>query len=327
MPVVEQTDRIEIPEDAIRVDVFRSSGPGGQSVNTTDSAVRVTHLPSNMVVTCQDEKSQLKNKAKALKILRARLLERAQAEQQAEIAASRKSMVGTGDRSERIRTYNFPQSRVSDHRINLTLHSLDNQAIAEAALAECQVKGFHTSVVVVDRAGQMLVLLRDEQASSQTAEMARRKAYTARMFRISSAEFQKRTAGDVPYSAQRNVADVLALAGGVPIKVGEDTIREFTRVPLCEEFPKEPGQRSCAGDRGGGGAAAGLAVDVDAVGTRPEPSPRTRSTNEPRTVSVWITAPAFRTSPTLSGCQTLLPVVYRAAPLIRTILALPCVTF
>jgi uncharacterized protein GlcG (DUF336 family) len=98
------------------------------------------------------------------------------------------------------------------------------KTIAEAALAECQAKGFHTSVVVVDRAGQMLVLLRDEQASSQTAEMARRKAYTARMFRITSMEFQKRTAGDVPYSAQRNVADVLALAGGAPIKVGEETI-------------------------------------------------------------------------------------------------------
>ena len=98
------------------------------------------------------------------------------------------------------------------------------KTIAEAALAECQAKGFHTSVVVVDRAGQMLVLLRDEQASSQTAEMARRKAYTARMFRITSMEFQKRTAGDVPYSAQRNVADVLALAGGAPINVGEETI-------------------------------------------------------------------------------------------------------
>jgi uncharacterized protein GlcG (DUF336 family) len=98
------------------------------------------------------------------------------------------------------------------------------KTIAEAALAECQSKGFHTSVVVVDRAGQVLVLLRDEQATAQTAEMARRKAYTARMFRITTMEFQKRTAGDVPYSAQRNIADILALAGGAPIKVGEDTI-------------------------------------------------------------------------------------------------------
>jgi peptide chain release factor 1 len=124
LPEADEVD-VHIDEKDLKIDVFRSSGPGGQSVNTTDSAVRVTHLPSGLVVSCQDEKSQLKNKAKALKILRARLLERAQAEQQAEIAASRKSMVGTGDRSERIRTYNFPQSRVSDHRINLTLHSLD----------------------------------------------------------------------------------------------------------------------------------------------------------------------------------------------------------
>lgn len=98
------------------------------------------------------------------------------------------------------------------------------KTIAEAALAECQSKGFHTSVAVVDRAGQMLVLLRDEQASAQTAEMARRKAYTARMFRMTTMEFQKRTAGDVPYSAQRDVADILALSGGAPIKVGEETI-------------------------------------------------------------------------------------------------------
>ena len=124
LPEADEVD-VHIDDKDLKIDVFRSSGPGGQSVNTTDSAVRVTHLPSGIVVSCQDEKSQLKNKAKALKILRARLLERAQAEQQAEIAASRKSMVGTGDRSERIRTYNFPQSRVSDHRINLTLHSLD----------------------------------------------------------------------------------------------------------------------------------------------------------------------------------------------------------
>ncbi len=124
LPEADEVD-VHIDDKELKIDVFRSSGPGGQSVNTTDSAVRMTHLPSGLVVSCQDEKSQLKNKAKALKILRARLLERAQAEQQAEIAASRKSMVGTGDRSERIRTYNFPQSRVSDHRINLTLHSLD----------------------------------------------------------------------------------------------------------------------------------------------------------------------------------------------------------
>jgi peptide chain release factor 1 len=104
---------------------MRASGPGGQSVNTTDSAVRITHIPSGLVIVCRDEKSQHKNKARALKILRARLLEMARAEQEAKIAQTRRSMVGTGDRSERIRTYNFPQSRVTDHRVNLTLHQLD----------------------------------------------------------------------------------------------------------------------------------------------------------------------------------------------------------
>jgi peptide chain release factor 1 len=125
LPEADEVD-VQIDEDKdLRVDVYRSSGPGGQSVNTTDSAVRITHLPSGLVVACQDEKSQHKNKTKALKILRARLLERAQAAQQAEVAQSRRSMVGTGERSERIRTYNFPQGRVTDHRINLTLYSLD----------------------------------------------------------------------------------------------------------------------------------------------------------------------------------------------------------
>jgi peptide chain release factor 1 len=125
--VMPEADEVEvnINEDKdLRVDVMRASGPGGQSVNTTDSAVRITHLPTGMVIVCRDEKSQHKNKARALKILRARLLEQARAEQDAKIAATRKSMVGSGDRSERIRTYNFPQSRVTDHRVNLTLHQL-----------------------------------------------------------------------------------------------------------------------------------------------------------------------------------------------------------
>ena len=125
LPEAEEVD-IEIDQEDLKIDVFRSSGPGGQSVNTTDSAVRITHLPTSTVVTCQDEKSQLKNKNKAMKVLRARLLDKAEQEQAEKIAQKRKSMVGTGDRSAKIRTYNFPQSRVTDHRINLTLYKLDN---------------------------------------------------------------------------------------------------------------------------------------------------------------------------------------------------------
>ncbi len=124
LPEVDDID-IEIDMNDIRVDVFRSSGNGGQSVNTTDSAVRLTHEPSGLVVSCQDEKSQHKNKDKALRILKARLYDKYQQEQDDEQAEARKSQVGSGDRSERIRTYNFPQGRVSDHRINLTLYKLD----------------------------------------------------------------------------------------------------------------------------------------------------------------------------------------------------------
>ena len=125
--VLPEADEVEIAIDPkeIRIDVFRSSGPGGQSVNTTDSAVRITHIPTGIVISCQDEKSQHKNRAKGMKILRARLLEKKQDEQASEIAATRKSMVGSGDRSERIRTYNFPQGRLTDHRINLTIYQLE----------------------------------------------------------------------------------------------------------------------------------------------------------------------------------------------------------
>lgn len=133
LPEAEEVD-VEIKPEDIKIDVFRSGGHGGQSVNTTDSAVRVTHIPTGIVISCQDERSQLKNKERALKYLRARLYEMALEEQTANIAESRKSQVGTGDRSERIRTYNFPQGRVSDHRINLTLYKLN--AILDGDLDE-----------------------------------------------------------------------------------------------------------------------------------------------------------------------------------------------
>ncbi len=133
LPEAEEVE-VDIDPNELRIDVFCSSGPGGQSVNTTQSAVRITHLPTGLVVSCQDEKSQHKNKAKAMRVLRSRLKDLMEEEQNAQLAGTRKNQVGTGDRSERIRTYNFPQGRVSDHRINLTLHKLD--MVMEGQMAE-----------------------------------------------------------------------------------------------------------------------------------------------------------------------------------------------
>ncbi len=144
LPEVEAVE-VDIHENDIQVDTFRSTGPGGQSVNTTDSAVRITHLPTGVVVTCQDEKSQLQNKLKALRVLRARLYQQQMAEQQGEQASARRSQVGTGERSEKIRTYNFKENRVTDHRVGLTLHSLPE--ILDGSLDD-----FHAALAAHDAA-------------------------------------------------------------------------------------------------------------------------------------------------------------------------------
>ena len=147
LPEAEEVD-LKIDAEDLQIETFRSSGPGGQSVNTTDSAVRVTYIPTGLTVSCQDEKSQHKNRAKAMKILRSRLLEQMQAEQDAERAQTRKSMIGSGDRSEKIRTYNFPQSRVTDHRIGLSVYQLD-------AVLDGDIDAFIDALIDADQAEQL----------------------------------------------------------------------------------------------------------------------------------------------------------------------------
>jgi peptide chain release factor 1 len=147
LPEAEDVD-VEIRPEDLKIDVFRSAGPGGQSVNTTDSAVRITHKPTGIVVACQEERSQLQNREKAMRYLRARLLQQAQDEAAAKEAASRRSQVGTGERAEKIRTYNFPENRVTDHRVKVTSHQLQDVLAGD-------IDGFVDALLAAERAAQL----------------------------------------------------------------------------------------------------------------------------------------------------------------------------
>ncbi len=157
LPEAEEVE-LEIDENELKIDVYRSTGPGGQSVNTTDSAVRINHVPTGMVVTCQDEKSQHKNKAKALQVLRARLLDQKRREEADKLSADRKSQVGTGERSEKIRTYNYPQSRITDHRIGKSVHNLDGFMNGE-------IQEMVDALIAADRAARMEASIAESQAA------------------------------------------------------------------------------------------------------------------------------------------------------------------